>query len=371
MRLSIWTGDVLMPTLWGRDYTRAELMARVGDLSQVGGVREYRLEGGSGDGVEAVDFDTGSGLRFTVLPGRALDISSASYRGIPLAFRTPTGDVQGARYEPGGQGWIRTTVLGLLVTGGLTNVGDPVEEDDDEAGAEGLHGRLSNLGATNVWADGAWDGDEYRMWVQGRVRQAILYGENLELVRRIETALGSSSIEIHDTVTNHGHRTQHMMILYHMNPGHPLLDEGARFHVRSQSRRFHDVYQGASKEGWEVYEGPSVDWQVQVLIHDVEAGADGTVHAALVNRGLGDGLGLGFTWNKNQLPYLNHWRNTTPGDYVTGIEPGNATVLGRARNRADGTLHSLGPGGTASFDVCIQVLDGADAIDEFLALVGA
>ncbi len=130
---------------------------------------------------------------------------------------------------------------------------------------------------------------------------------------RIETSLGSSAIEIHDTVTNHGHRTQHMMILYHMNPGHPLLDEGARFHVRSRSRRFHDVYSGASPDGWEVYEGPSIDWQVQVLIHDVEADADGTVHAALINRGLGDGLGLGFTWNKNQLPYLNHWRNTTPG----------------------------------------------------------
>ena len=141
-------GGYGMPTLWGRDYTRAELMERVGDLSQVGGVREYRLDGGSGDGVEAVDLDTGSGLRFTVLPGRALDISGAWYRGIPLAFRTPTGEVQGARYEPGGQGWIRTTVLGLLVTGGLTNAGDPVD-DDDENGAEGLHGRLSNLGATN------------------------------------------------------------------------------------------------------------------------------------------------------------------------------------------------------------------------------
>jgi len=71
------------------------------------------------------------------------------------------------------------------------------------------------------------------------VRQAILYGENLELVRRIETSLGSSASEIHDTAPNHGHRRQHMMILYHMNPGHPLLDEGARFLVRSQSRRFH------------------------------------------------------------------------------------------------------------------------------------
>ena len=162
-----------------------------------------------------------------------------------------------------------------------------------------------------------------------------------------------------------------MMILYHMNPGHPLLDEGARLHVRSRSRRFHDAYPGATEQGWEVYEGPSADWQVQVMIHDVEAEADGTARAAIVNRGLGGGLGLGFTWNKQQLPYLNHWKNTTPGDYVTGIEPGNCTVLGRSRNRADGNLQTLEPGETATFDVSIDVLDGADAIDAFLARVGA
>ena len=343
-------------------------MRRVGDISQIGGVRQYRLDGGMGDTVPAVDLDTGSGLRFTVLPSRGLDISGAWYRGTPLAYRTPTGDVHGGRYEPEGQEWIRTTVLGLLVTGGLTNAGDPV---NDENGAEGLHGRVSNLAASNVWADGAWDGDDYHMWIRGRVRQAILYGENLELVRRIETSLGSKAIEIHDEVTNLGHRSQHMMILYHMNPGHPLLDEGARFHVNSTTHQFHDEYPGANPEGWEIYKGPSPDWQVQVIFHDVKAESDGTVRAAFVNRGLGDGLGLGFTWNKRQLPILNHWKNTTPGDYVTGIEPGNCTVAGRTRNRADGRLRILEPGETQCFDVRIEVLDGADEIDPFVALVGA
>ena len=56
---------------------------------------------------------------------------------------------------------------------------------------------------------------------------------------------------------------------------------------------------------------------------------------------------------------------------MTGIEPGNCTVLGRSRNRADGNLQALEPGETAAFDVSIDVLDGADAIDAFLARVGA
>ena len=200
-----------------------------------------------------------------MLPGQTLDNSGASYRGIPLAFRTPTGDVQG---------WIRTTLLGPLVTGGLTNVGDPV--DDDEAGAAGLHGRQSTRAQRMFGRTARGTATSTACGSKGRVRQAILYGEYLELVRRIETTLGSSTIEIHDTVTDHGHRPQHMMIPYHMNPGHPLLDEGVRFHVRSQTRRFHGIYSGASPYGWEFYEGPSADWQVQVLIHGAEAETDGT-----------------------------------------------------------------------------------------------
>ena len=50
-----------MPNLWGRQFSRAELMARIGDVSQVGGVREYRLDGGTGDGLPVVDVNTGSG----------------------------------------------------------------------------------------------------------------------------------------------------------------------------------------------------------------------------------------------------------------------------------------------------------------------
>ena len=77
-----------MPHLWGRQFSRAELMARVGDVSQVGGVREYRLDGGPADGLPVVDVNTGSGLRFTVIPGRALDISGAWFKDIPLGFRS-------------------------------------------------------------------------------------------------------------------------------------------------------------------------------------------------------------------------------------------------------------------------------------------
>ncbi len=361
-----------MPQLWGRHFTRADLMARIGDVSQVGGVRASRLDGGPGDGLPLVDLDTGAGLRFTVVPGRALDISAAWFNDVPLGYRTPTGEVDGARYEPQGWGWIRSTVLGLLVTGGLDNVGNPASESDAFFAREfGLHGRLSNLAASNVSADGEWRGDDYEMWVQGRVRQAALMGENLELKRRISTSLGATSLRIHDEVTNLGAAPEPVMILYHVNPGYPVLDDGARLHVRSRSRRPYDEHSASLEAEWATYGPPTPGWRQAVWMHDAAPDAEGRVHAALVNRRFRGGIGLGLTYRKDQLPHLNQWKMTSAGEYVTGIEPGNCTVLGRETNRADGTLQVLDPGETAEFDLDLSVLDGAEAIDQFLARVGA
>ena len=356
-----------MPTLWGRNYTRADLMRRIGDISQIGGVRSYRLDGGSGDGLPVVQVDTGAGLRFNVVPGRALDITGAWYNDVPLGYRTPTGEVDGSRYEPEDQGWIRTAVLGLLVTGGLDNVGNPAVEDDQSFG---LHGRLSNLAASNVYADGEWNGDEYEMWVQGRVRQAALFGENLELKRRISTSLGATSLLIHDEVTNLGARPEPAMVLYHLNPGYPILDEGSQLHVRSQSRRPYDDHAASLEADWQTYGPPTPGWQQAVWIHDVEPGPDGRVRVALINRAFGEGIGLGIGYRKDQLPYLNQWKMTGVGEYVTGIEPANCTVLGREQNRADDTMHTLQPGETVEFEVELSVLEGSEAIDQFIAPIG-
>ncbi len=264
-------------------------------------------------------------------------------------------------------GWIRTSVLGLLTTAGLDNAGDP---GTDEGAEFGLHGRYSHTPADNVQVDGEWQGDEYMIWVQGRVRQAALYGEYLEVKRRISTQLGASSLTVHDEITNLGHRPEPMMVLYHINPGFPVLNEGSRVHMRSRSRRPHYESSPPGEPEWRSYHGPTPGWALQVFVHDVEPDPDGTVRAALVNRGFGDGIGLLITHNKNQLPFVNQWKQTGLGEYVTAIEPANCSVMGRVQNRADGTLQVLEPGETVEFDVSIGVLDGASAIDEIVALIG-
>ena len=70
---------------------------------------------------------------------------------------------------------------------------------------------------------------------------------------------------------------------------------------------------------------------------------------------------LPVTWNPRQLPRLWQWRMLGPGMYLTGLEPANGTVVGRAATRAEGPLDVLDPGATRAFDLRIEVPTGAAA----------
>ena len=214
-----------MPTLYGKTFTRAELIERGGDMRQFGGVRLGELADGAERGVRTADIRTGSGLEFTVLADRGLDIGAASYRGASLAWHSPTPFAHPAFYEPEGLGWLRGFGGGLMTTCGLTYFGAPTV---DEGQPLGLHGHASNLPATNLACGGDWHGDEYELWVSGQMREARLFGENMVLRRRISTRLGR--------VTPGGRRRGHERRLRDdpphdalpLQPGLPCAQRGLR-----------------------------------------------------------------------------------------------------------------------------------------------
>jgi hypothetical protein len=129
-----------MTNLFGTSFTRSELLQHVGDLSQLAGVRVGELGDGFERGVRVADFRTGSGLAFTVLVDRGLDIGWADFGGAALAWRSPAPAAAPAFFEPAGLGWLRGFSGGLVTTCGLTYFGAPVV---DEGQALGLHGRAS------------------------------------------------------------------------------------------------------------------------------------------------------------------------------------------------------------------------------------
>jgi hypothetical protein len=111
-----------MVHLYGREMSRQEVLARVGGLDQIAGVRRIRLEDGPEDGVSAVEVRTGGGLGYTVAPSRAMDVVAAECDGLPLAWRTGAGEMHPA-YGYRTSGWNLTWFGGLLATCGLDNVG--------------------------------------------------------------------------------------------------------------------------------------------------------------------------------------------------------------------------------------------------------
>src|SRR5207245_10080290 len=121
--------------------------------------------GGGEGGAGADEIRSGAGFSVTVLIDRGLDISTAEYQGKALAWRSITQEAHPAFFEPEGLGWLRTFYGGLLVTCGMTYAGAPGE---DQGQSYGLHGRVSHLPARNVYADAAWEGDRYRVWVRGK-----------------------------------------------------------------------------------------------------------------------------------------------------------------------------------------------------------
>ena len=74
-----------MASVFGKEYSKAELLKKTGNLSQICGIKEYTFNTGRAKGVDAIDIDAGD-LKFSVLPSRCLDIGQATYKGFPFGY---------------------------------------------------------------------------------------------------------------------------------------------------------------------------------------------------------------------------------------------------------------------------------------------
>ena len=330
-----------MAELFGRRWTAEELSERVGRMDQAAGVRAFAFEDGPARGMRGLDVWTGSGLTFTVLPDRGMDIGAAHFAGRSLAWESSTGPVSPERYEPQGLGWLRSFYGGLLTTCGLRHVGAP-EEDAGEVW--GLHGRVSHLSAQDVSVQRGWEGDAYRIRLRGRLVEAEVFKPTLELDRTIETHLGSREVRIADRVTNTGFAKSTAMLLYHVNLGWPLLAEGSRLLVSADSVEPRNARAAAGTQEYAEMRPPTAGFEEQVYLMDPRADARGQCCAALVNRDLDGGLAVSLSWPKATMPCLTQWKMMGRGTYVLGIEPCNAPLWPRERLRREGRMPELEPG---------------------------
>ncbi len=341
--------------LWGRTFTRRDLEGYTGDLRQIADVRLMTLDDGMERGVRVAQVRTGSGLDFTVLLDRAMDIGTTVFNGIPVAWQSGTGAASPSRYEPHGKGWLRTFHGGLLALCGLTQAGAAPDNSIDPETDEvlGLHGRIGTTPAHDIRIERVWTDDQWVIRLSGVVDEVALFHSRLRLERTIQITPGEPIITIEDRVRNMGGQPAPLMMLYHCNFGWPLVSPESEMLSPSHEVTPIDAIAEAGISTWNRFQAPTPGYAEQVFFHKIEK-TDTPQVAAIVNPPLG--LGMEVIFDPSTLNCLTEWKQMGFGDYVLGIEPGNCLPTGRVAERAAGRLRMLPPGETDTFNIGFRML---------------
>ena len=322
-----------MIDLFGGTYSAGELRDRVADISTLIGVKPHTLFDGPERGVFSIDVWAGD-FRFTVVPDRGMDICRASSAGVPLDWSSGTGVTSPFLYNPNGWRWLSSFHGGLVHTCGLDNVGEPVEGESESYGG---HGRISNTSARDLsWGVDEID-DQLVAHVAGTVRSISALEENIELRRRITTALGSRSVRVEDTIRNLGSSPTPLFLLYHCNFGFPILSEDSQLSIPARS--------AIDASGNEIKDiglvsGP-VDEIEESVIHPIIEGDDEEISIRLFNPRLRGGMGIYLAYRRSELPHLTIWKFFQTRANVLAIEPGTCRVAGRTEETKHGRAITL------------------------------
>ena len=323
-----------------------ELLKRVGDMSQIAGAHMSIFADGKANGSRAVNVDNGSGLNFTVLPDRGLDIAWARYKGTPISYIGKTG-ITAPDTRVGSEAKYGFHA-GLLYTCGLTNVGGAVEDGGEMLP---MHGKYSNLPAENLCVRNYWQDDEYIMSVSGKTTESQLFGQSISLERTITTKLGDNRIYIHDEVENNDFNEAPFMLLYHFNIGYPILDSESEFSTNCTFMRPRDKDAEAGANERCKCSEPVHGYREQVFYY---SSADKS-YAQLYNPNISLGVRIGF--RQAQLKHLMQWKQMGEKEYVIGIEPATWFPEGRVKAREDGGLIMLAPLERRCFDLEVEIIE--------------
>lgn len=329
------------------DFSRKNISQKTGSMRQIASIRRAVLDDGKGRGMRIIDVDNGSGLRFTVYPDRGMDIGEAGFNGVPLVWLTPEiGTAES--YEPEEFSWLRSWGGGLLTGCGLLNVGGPCEAGEKH----GLHGRLSHLKSSEVNSRSFWDADgNFNLEVSGKVMHSRVFGEKLQLTRRISTWLGDNRLVIEDEVENMGFAAVPFMLLYHMNFSWPLVDENSYLTAEVHPVTPKDEVSAAGLDFWSKCCAPVPGFAEQLFYHDLTPDSDGMAEITLINPDLR--MAMSVKYSKETLPYLVQWKQMGQGEYVLGLEPGNCVPENQLNNAAKNLLKYIAPGEKISHKVVL------------------
>ncbi len=323
---------------------------QVASLDQIARVSSARLDGGSADGMRVIDIAMLDGLTFQVLPDRGLDIGAAwcaspSGRFVPISWTSRLGAHLPPLDAPVDRDWIRRFTGGLLTTCGVDNVGPSSE-------GVGLHGSWSHRRAHDVSTEREVNDDGgVTVRVRGIIDDANALDRHIRIHRTITTQTGRASITIDDSIENLGPQAEPILALYHCNFGFPFWSEGSTVTFAEGTTTTPRDDDAAADLNTTDFPETGLGRRERVYEHTVPriARALATITSPAT------GLLVEMSWSQDTLPRCIQWLHPGAGVSALGVEPSNASVRGRAHDRAEGRLHHFAPGQTDRFVVDIAV----------------
>lgn len=323
---------------------------KIGNWYQIAGTRSYILDDGKMRGTRAIDVRTGGGLEYTVLPDRGLDISLATYRGSNIVYFGPSGEASPAFYDVHGINWLHSFYAGLLTTCGPDNLGGPCVDNGEELGQ---HGRFNNTPAVNVSCETDMLEDEPEIKIAGTIDFSVPLLQKIKVKRTITSRVGENEINIHDVIRNEGGEVVPLSMLYHINFGYPLLDEGVEIEVSSDNVEPYDEYSKEHLEDRKTFKAPlAQNAEKNYLYHFTHKKE---AFAKIVNRKIGIGARISF--NTDEFEFLNQWNMEGIKDYVLALEPCTVPCLNRAKLRSQNKLKFIKPKEVKELRVNIKIFD--------------
>ena len=296
---------------------------RISNFAQVASLRRYTMTEGRAKGLEVLDCDNGK-IRFLLNVSKALDMMQLYHEGQNMSFLSKNA-FDGREID-----FLRRFEGGMLYTCGLDSVG----------GREGfeLHGNLHNIPAELVRAECNEDG----IIAEAIIHDSALFGKNLVLRRKVTSKIGSTTVTVEDTLENAGFAPENYCVLYHVNVGYPMLDEGARIQVEEESC---------------TPRAPFAEERMALRheMTDSVVGEDETCYflklkkpeISLVNERIGKKFTVSYS--KDTLPCFVEWKSMASGDYALGLEPCSTELDDRFAYK------TIGAGEKITFSVSLSV----------------
>ncbi|MGB0417042.1 MAG: aldose 1-epimerase family protein [Coraliomargarita sp.] len=331
-------------------------------------VKSYTLHGGLQEGVSVVEVDNGK-LSFAILPTRGMGIWKGQCGDVRLAWDSPVKDPVNPAFinlqERGGLGWLKG-FNEWFVRCGLNSMGAPgMDTVKDYSGNEfdvplTLHGNIANLPARSVSVEITETG----IIIKGEVDETMMFGPPLRLSVEIRTNFSSNEMTIIDTVTNLGDNPQEHELLYHINYGSSLLEDGSRLVAPFRQVAPRDPRSQEGIDTFDQYGAPQVGFVEQAYLYHLVGRGDDNQTLAMLRNAAGDQASL-LRYKLEDFPCFTQWKNTAGSNdgYVTGLEPATNFPNSRRFERARGRVITLAGGESRTTTLTIETLDSKKAVE--------